>query len=80
MALYRKTALTEFNPYKQGMEDGFMKDGTPYLNTLEGKLEIPPNGWIATGENGEHWAVRDDIFKKTYERVDEFPPGGVENG
>lgn len=22
--------------------------------------------WIVTGVNGEHWAIKDDIFKKTY--------------
>lgn len=70
MALYRKTALTEFEQYKPGMEDGFTEKGEPYLNTLEGNLIIPPNGWIATGENGEHCAVRDDIFKKTYEKAE----------
>lgn len=34
----------------------------PYLNTLEGKLYIPENGWIATGHLGERWAIHDDIF------------------
>lgn len=24
--------------------------------------------WIATGIDGEHWAIADDIFRRTYER------------
>ncbi len=26
--------------------------------------------WIATGIDGEHWAIADDIFRRTYERCD----------
>ena len=26
--------------------------------------------WIATGIDGEHWAIKDDIFKKTYTEAD----------
>jgi hypothetical protein len=67
---YRKTKLTPIDPYVPGMEDG-LENGKPYLNTLEGKLFIPENGWIATGEKGERWAIQDDIFKNTYEPVGE---------
>lgn len=27
--------------------------------------------WVATGINGEHWPIADDIFKKTYVEVKE---------
>ncbi len=39
------------------------------LPTLEGLMKIRYGDWIATGANGEHWAIRDDIFKKTYQEV-----------
>ena len=26
--------------------------------------------WIATGIDGEHWAIADNIFRRTYERCD----------
>lgn len=39
------------------------------LRTLEGYLEIKVGDWIATGEKGEHWAIKDDIFKRTYKLV-----------
>ena len=36
------------------------------INTLEGDMVLGVGDWIATGANGEHWAIKDDIFKKTY--------------
>ena len=45
-------------------EDG----GTGYLNTKEGPMRVHKGDWIATGVDGEHWAIADDIFRKTYER------------
>ncbi len=70
MATYRKIATIEAEQYKRGLEDGIDEKG-PYLDTLEGKLYIPDNGWIATGIDGERWAIQDDIFKRSYERVQE---------
>lgn len=32
------------------------------------KLSI--GDWIATGIDGEHWAISQEIFERTYERVD----------
>ena len=40
-----------------------------YIETLEGDLVIRIGDWIATGVDGEHWAIADEIFKKTYEEV-----------
>ena len=47
-------------------EDG----GTGYLNTKEGPMRVHKGDWIATGVEGEHWVIADDIFHKTYERCD----------
>ena len=47
-------------------EDG----GTGYLNTKEGPMRVHKGDWIATGVDGEHWCIADDIFRKTYERCD----------
>ena len=47
-------------------EDG----GTGYLNTKEGPMRVHKGNWIATGVDGEHWVIADDIFHKTYERCD----------
>lgn len=40
------------------------------INTLEGDMVLGVGDWIATGVNGEHWPIVDDVFKKTYA---EFP-------
>lgn len=40
------------------------------IATLEGMMKLHVNDWIATGVNGEHWAIADDVFKKTYEPVE----------
>ncbi|WP_405029140.1 hypothetical protein [Lactiplantibacillus plantarum] len=33
---------------------------------LTGSGKVDVGDWIATGVNGEHWAVKNDVFKKTY--------------
>lgn len=40
------------------------------LPTKEGDMKLNVGDWIATGIEGEHWVIADDIFKRTYERVD----------
>ena len=46
----------------------------PYqMETLEGFLNINVDDWIATGVNGEHWTIANDIFKKTYTELPVIP-------
>ena len=40
------------------------------LRTKEGLMAVHDGDWIATGIDGEHWAIKPDIFAKTYERCD----------
>lgn len=39
------------------------------IKTKEGLMELWIGDWISTGVEGEHWAIADEIFKKTYEEV-----------
>lgn len=39
------------------------------MPTLEGELSFEIGDWIATGVNGEHWPVKDEIFQKTYKKL-----------
>lgn len=39
------------------------------LPTKEGLMSVNTGDWIATGIDGEHWAIKDSIFRKTYEKV-----------
>lgn len=43
--------------------------GNCAIPTLEGMMELEPDDWIAIGVDGEHWVIRDDIFKKSYAEV-----------
>lgn len=40
------------------------------LRTKEGLMTLHDGDWIATGIDGEHWCIANDIFRKTYERCD----------
>lgn len=41
-------------------------EGVYFLPTLEGELRVNIGDWLATGVKNEHWAISDDVFKKTY--------------
>lgn len=40
------------------------------LPTKEGNMKLNTGDYIATEIDGEHWAIDQDIFERTYERVD----------
>lgn len=54
-------------------KDGGMMATNPLIKTLEGNMKIKDNDWIATGVNGEHWVVKDEIFQKTYKKLPVIP-------
>jgi hypothetical protein len=88
MTKYIKTGATEFEQF-DGSDEMCEKYGihpdmgtanvvtgkTLYflMPTLEGELSFEIGDWIATGVNGEHWAVTDDVFKKTYAELPVIP-------
>ncbi|KRK78824.1 hypothetical protein [Companilactobacillus nodensis] len=74
---YRKVATIQAEQF-DGSDEMFKKynitppmplDPDYTINTLEGDMVLGVNDWIATGVDGEHWAIRDDIFKKSYMEV-----------
>lgn len=42
-----------------------------FIDTLEGKMEVKPGDWIITGIKGEKYPCKPDIFKITYEKVED---------
>ena len=40
-----------------------------WIDTLEGGFNVCPGDWIITGVHGEHYPIKPDIFKETYEEV-----------
>lgn len=41
------------------------------IKTLEGRYDVTPGDWIITGVKGEVYPCKPDIFKMTYDRVEE---------
>lgn len=41
------------------------------IDTLEGKMTGNPGDWKVTGTEDEQWFIKKDIFKKTYEPLDD---------
>lgn len=72
---YRKTApikaerfdgsleMMEKYPIRVSLSSGY------FLCTLEGDFEIDVGDYIATGDSGEHWTIKEDIFRRNYKLV-----------
>lgn len=43
------------------------------IDTKRGQIHLVVGDWIATGVNGEHWVIADDVFKKTYAELPVIP-------
>ncbi len=54
-------------------KDGGMMATNPVIPTLEGDMRVHDGDWIATGVNGEHWPIADDVFRKTYAKLPVIP-------
>ena len=82
---YRKTATIQAERFDGSKEQvkrypiialGTLQDGCVYtgcpcvLKTKEGGMNLKEGDWIATGVDGEHWVIANDIFRRTYERCD----------
>ncbi|MCC4342813.1 hypothetical protein LMB39_04630 [Limosilactobacillus reuteri] len=80
---YRKTALIEAEQFDGTVDmmreysivanpDALHDPEAPLytMNTKEGEMIVYKGDWIATGIDGEHWAIAPEIFEKTYERYD----------
>lgn len=73
--VYRKTATIKAEQF-DGSDEMIKKynitppmplDPDYTIKTLEGDMVLGVGDWVATGVNGEHWPITDDVFKKTYE-------------
>ena len=43
------------------------------IPTKDGDMRIHDGDWIATGIEGEHWPVKNEIFNKTYKKLPVIP-------
>lgn len=46
--------------------------GKPHIHTLEGVMVVRLGDWVITGISGEYYPCKPDIFKETYELVEEI--------
>ncbi|KRL81789.1 hypothetical protein [Ligilactobacillus equi] len=60
--MMKKYKILDIGP----MSSPMVKRPIYHFCTLEGSLEVNIGDWIATGIKGEHWAIKDDIFRETY--------------
>ena len=51
--------------------EAYITDKPVDINTLEGVMHANVGDYIITGVNGEQYPCKPDIFKKTYEIIDE---------
>lgn len=49
----------------------FLTYSTAIIHTLEGKMYATNDDWIIQGVSGELYPCKNDIFFKTYEKVEE---------
>ena len=78
MTKYRKTALIEATQWHKvgdhpAVVSHLAHDGLGWCPTLEGGHVVTPGDWIATGVKGEHWPIKHDVFRATYEPVEDAP-------
>ncbi|GEO72836.1 hypothetical protein LZY01_20040 [Levilactobacillus zymae] len=79
MNRYVKTIPIEAEQFEEsvGMINKYdltsLYNGQWSIDTLEGGMVFNTGDWIATGINGEHWAIADDVFQKTYMKLPVIP-------
>ena len=78
---YRKTATIKAEQF-DGSDDMINKYHIEFdeayvlpfrIETMEGWIGMAVCDWIATGIDGEHWPIADDIFQKTYAELPVIP-------
>lgn len=71
MKTYRKVATIQAEQFDGSKEminryDIKNKLNKYFIPTSEGDMEMSVGYWIATGNNGDHWAISNEYFKKNY--------------
>ena len=63
MSEYLQSIIESGKIYRKG--DGY------YVKTLEGDMFVEPGSYIIEGIKGEIYSCKQDIFKETYDKIDE---------
>ena len=79
--IYRKTATIKAEQF-DGSDEMINKYHIEYdeaytvpfrIEAIEGWIGVEVGDWVATGLNGEHWPISDDVFRKTYAELPVIP-------
>jgi hypothetical protein len=62
----------EINGNKPCKHCGHLMHNHGWVDTLEGGHIVCVGDWVITGFHGEHYPIKDNIFKETYETVDDL--------
>jgi hypothetical protein len=65
------TPVDIINFFKGNVGREVDNDGNFYIETLEGKMKVREGDYIIRGVKGEYYPCKEDIFKLTYEVLDE---------
>ena len=71
-----RTLSSEFVPARTDGLFKYTEEGTLLIRTLEGTMEAKDGDWIIKGVAGEFYPCKDEIFRKTYEPVDDAAKSG----
>lgn len=84
---FRPASSTQVGLIKYWMETGEYRESgihtsditTFEIETLEGPMRVSPNDYVIKGVQGEFYPCKPDIFKQTYEPVEEMSPEDPRN-
>lgn len=65
---YREWQLVDVG---HGLKKNAPVTATAYVETLEGPLKVTRGDWIIRGVKGERYPCKPDVFRATYEPVEE---------
>lgn len=51
--------------------EAYQTDKVIFIDTLEGTMRAEKGDWIITGVKGEKYPCKDEIFKATYDIIEE---------
>lgn len=63
------TNFIEIDDFITKYHETYPAKGIVIIPTLEGNMEANIGDWIIKGVNEEFYPCKDDVFRKTYERV-----------
>jgi len=68
---YNGKNIEDIEKFMNRKVERYINSDSIFIFTLEGTMEASVGDYVIKGVNGEFYPCKPDIFKKTYEEVDE---------